>query len=331
MRSRPVLLILLAFVPATQAQDASTMAAQQAAQNAQLATQQAQGAVRLAQQANEQAARDAQQANQQAVRDAQQASDNARLAANLVARPKFSVKPGTYSSAFQVKIHDSTRGAVIYYTTDGWTPTESSPRYTGPITIDRTTTLQAIAVARHCDRSRLATAVYTLNSVTPTLAPSHAAASVQIPASSSHGSEAKLVLTQGTAIPLLFASDITSKTADIGDKIALTLAEDIKSGDVILVAKGTHAVGFVTQADKAGPLGVPGEVFFRVDSLQTKNLAIKLNGSAAKEGHDKYGTAGALMFPLPLGFLEPGQEAEIKQGTPFIAYVATDTVLTSPN
>src|ERR1019366_6431068 len=74
---------------------------------------------------------------------AQQTSSCYRCGA---AAPKFSVKPGAYSAAVTLKIKDSTREAVIYYTTDGWTPTVASTRYMGPITIDSTTTLQAIAI-----------------------------------------------------------------------------------------------------------------------------------------------------------------------------------------
>jgi hypothetical protein len=56
---------------------------------------------------------------------------------------------------------------------------------------------------------------------------------------------------------------------------------------------------------------------------------IKLRGSAAKEGHDN--TAGLLMLAVPVGLLEHGEEAEIKQGTPFTAYVDADTILALKN
>ena len=132
----------------------------QAAQAAQMAQQ-------AAQQANDQMMQAAQQANQQAMQNAQQAAQTSCYRCGAAA-PKFSVKPGAYSRAVTLKIKDSTRGAVIYYTTDGWTPTAASTRYMGPITIDSTTTLQAIAISPYGGRSRVVTAVYTLNGVPPT-------------------------------------------------------------------------------------------------------------------------------------------------------------------
>jgi hypothetical protein len=61
--------------------------------------------------------------------------------------PRLSKKAGNYSSAITVRLKDRTHGAAIYYSTDGWNPTRSAERYTGPITIDATTTLEAIAIA----------------------------------------------------------------------------------------------------------------------------------------------------------------------------------------
>jgi len=49
---------------------------------------------------------------------------------------------------------------MIYYTTDGATPTTSSRRYTSPILILLTTTIKAIAVADGWSQSRAASAQY---------------------------------------------------------------------------------------------------------------------------------------------------------------------------
>jgi hypothetical protein len=311
----PVLLPLALSAALVQAQDPGTLAAQQAAQ---IANQQAMIA-------NQQAMQATQRANDAAMRASQQAAQNAQTIClhTVTARPKLSVKPGAYTSALQVKIRDASRGAVIYYTTDGWTPTVASARYTGPITIESTTTLRAIAIAPHAARSRVAAGTYSLNAATPHT--TTAGSSVQLASAESTG---KVVLPRGMVVPLVFASDLNSKTADVGDKITLTLAEDIKAGDMILVRKGAPAVGRITETDKSRAAGTPGEIIFEVESLDSDGTVIKLHGSAAKEGQDKYGTAAALMLPIgPWGLLEHGEEAVIKPGTPFTAYVDSDTVL----
>ncbi len=305
-------------------------------QAAQQAIQQTQIAAQAAQQANDQMMQAAQQANQTMMQNAQQAAQTpARCYRCAAAKPKFSVKPGAYSAAVTLKIKDSTRGAVIYYTTDGWTPTAASTRYIGPITIDATTTLQAIAISPYGGRSRVATAVYTLNGVPPTapVAPPVAAAPNAISNCAASSVPAKLLLARGTPVPFVVASDVNSKTADVGDKIPLTLAEDLKVGDLIVVKKGTPAVATVTEVDKTGMGGAPGEVFFQVDSLQAGNVLIKLHGTAAKEGQDKVGKAMGLMFVpvVPVGLFVHGKDAEINQGASFTAFVDADTLLSPAN
>ena len=78
------------------------------------------------------------------------------------ATPVFSPAGGTYSSAQTVSITSATSGAAIYYTADGSTPTTSSARYTGPMTISSSMTLKAIAVKDGVSSS-VATAAYVIN------------------------------------------------------------------------------------------------------------------------------------------------------------------------
>src|ERR1019366_1776439 len=196
MRPYVTLLSLTLWVCTAWAQDPGMMAAQ------------------AAQQANDQMMQAVQTAALSAQMAQQQAIQNTTTCCCGAGTPKFSVKPGAYSAAVTLRIRDSTRGAVIYYTTDGWTPTAASTRYTGPITIDSTTSLQAIAISPRGGRSRVATAVYTLNGVPPTapVAQTVLAAPNSAPNSAAEFSAAaKLLLARGTAVPFVFASDVSSK------------------------------------------------------------------------------------------------------------------------
>jgi len=322
------LLLVFSFTQrSAQAQDPGIAAAQQATQ---MATQ-------AAQQANDQMMQAAQQANQAAMQNAQQAASSfPECYRCFAAKPKFSVKTGAYSAPVTLKMKDSTRGEVIYYTTDGWTPTAASARYMGPITIDATTTLQAVAISPYGGRSRVASAVYTLNGVPATARvapPSMAAPSVASNPTEASSSAGKILLARGTAVPFVFASDVSSKTAEVGDKILLNLAEDLKVGDVVVAKKGAPAVAIITEVDKKGMGGMPGEVAFQVDSLEADNIVIHLGGGAAKEGQDKVGKAIGLMFVpvVPAGIFVHGKDAEIKQGALSTAFVDADTLVAPAN
>jgi len=326
MRAYFTLLPLTLLTCAVWAQDPGMLAAQQAMQQTQLAAQ-------AAQQASDQAMHDAQQANQ-AMQNAQQQATQTAWPCNwcAAAMPKFSMKPGNYSGPITVKIKDSTRGAVIYYTTDGWTPTAASTRYTGPIALDSTTTLQAIAISPYGVRSRVANAVYTLKGAAAT--PSMAETTAAVPNSAVPPSaQEKLLLARDTAVPLMFVSSVSSKTAEVGDKISLTLAEDLKAGNVVVVKKGAPLVASVIEVDRPGMAGAPGDIFFQVDSLRAGDTVVRLRGGAAKEGQDKVGRAiGLMIVPgVPAGLFVHGKEAEIKPGAVFTAFVDADVLLPPAN
>jgi YD repeat-containing protein len=95
----------------------------------------------------------------------------------MAATPAFSPAAGTYVSPQTVVISDSTSGATIYYTTDGSTPTSSSPMMNGPLTVNSTETIKAMATASGYSQSLVATASYAIgttpvvNSISPTSGP----------------------------------------------------------------------------------------------------------------------------------------------------------------
>jgi N-acetylneuraminic acid mutarotase len=82
--------------------------------------------------------------------------------ASVTATPTFSIPGGNYTAPQTVALSDATPGAVIYYTTDGTTPTSASTVYADPIVVLETETVTVIALAPAYTNSAVATAQYTL-------------------------------------------------------------------------------------------------------------------------------------------------------------------------
>lgn len=77
----------------------------------------------------------------------------------------------TFKDSLRIWLMAPTPDAEMYYTLNGNLPTTRSDKYTGPILIDTTSTLQAIAVQTGFDNSRLLVATYTLVPETPVISP----------------------------------------------------------------------------------------------------------------------------------------------------------------
>ena len=116
-----------------------------------------------------------------------------------VAAPTFSPATGTtLTSGQMVTIADSDPKATIYYTVDGSTPSASSTKYTAPIALHASATVEAIAIDTNVN-STVASAVYTVP--------------VSIPAPT---------FSPATGTPLTAGSDVTLADGDANATIYYT-------------------------------------------------------------------------------------------------------------
>lgn len=217
-----------------------------------------------------------------------------------VGKPKFSVEAGKVTAGTQVKIHTDTHYATLYYTTNGWTPTTQSARYTGPLTINKTTHLQVMAVGPNFMRSQVEQIDYVVEGSKD----DEPESTVVVPADG--------MLKTGTPMRLVFGGkEISSETVTLGDPITVLLDEDIKQGDEVLASKGTPVHAVLTNADAQGS-GAPGDLVFEVRSMEIKGTRVPLFGGETMEGKGSGMTS---------------KNVTIKPGMTFIAFVGADTSL----
>lgn len=78
--------------------------------------------------------------------------------------PMFSSSAGTYNTIQTITFSDAANGTVVYFTTDGTSPTTNSTIFSAPVMVSTNQTVRAIATASGCLPSDIASASYTITS-----------------------------------------------------------------------------------------------------------------------------------------------------------------------
>ncbi|MDR3723344.1 MAG: DUF1906 domain-containing protein [Terracidiphilus sp.] len=188
----------------------------------------------------------------------------------IAATPTFSPAAGTYTLPQTVTISTTTPSAVIYYTTDGTTPTTASAVYSAPVLVAATETLQAIASASGYDPSSVASAKYSI-----------------VPAT------------------LAFTTSPSALTIVLGQSGASTITitpSGLYSGTLSFTCTGLPSFASCSFS--------PSTVTYSASSAtQATTVTVSTNANYAQAGNRRPSIAWALLFPFLLAPLAFGRKA----------------------
>ena len=211
------------------------------------------------------------------------------------------LNPGgqSFSGTVVVTITDSTPGASIYYTTNGSTPTTASTKYSGPITVSATQTINAIASAAGFVQSTVSSETYNLltQAIAPTFSPvAGSFSTAQSVTLSSDTPGATIYYTTDGSTPVPGAGSTKLYTAAIGVastqtiKAVATLAgltiSPVASATYTIVVGGT-GINFV-------------DGFSSSQSVMTFNGTTGLNDTRLQLTNGGFNQAGSAWFNTPV-------------------------------
>jgi len=227
--------------------------------------------------------------------------------------PMFLPSPRELPSGTPVILSSPSPNAVIYYTTDGWTPTESSAQYRDPIVITANMRVQAFAEEPGKAPSPIVAASYTVNGP-----------AVPLPVDASVSGS---TVTKGTQIRLQTGNRVTSETANVGDQFYLLLDQNLVVNGNVVARRGVSVEAKVTSVQHAGQNGKSGVIVFTLMGLSAHGVTIPLAGSytlVAPDIGSQLNHISDTSFVHIAGPLPPGNEAKIEPGMMLTASVAAD-------
>lgn len=147
---------------------------------------------------------------------------------------------------------------------------------------------------------------------------------------------APFVLQDGTPVKLRLSQTISSADAHVNDRVEFEVLEDVSVDNVVLVPKGSSALGTVTEAVPKRRMARGGKLEIVLDSVRMvdgEKVALRAVKDAKGGGHTGAMTigivAGALVFlpAAPLFLLMHGKDITIPKGTDVPSFVNGDTKL----
>jgi hypothetical protein len=141
------------------------------------------------------------------------------------------------------------------------------------------------------------------------------------------------VLRAGTEVPLRMEQSLDSndKTVREGNQIRMSVASDVRLGNLVVIPAGSPATGEVTDVRHKGMWGKSGRIVGRVLNVRVGDRLIRLTGSFDDKGVT--GTAGVVgaVVLLPIaGFFMTGTSAKIPAGGGVKAFLDEDLTIAAP-
>jgi hypothetical protein len=164
---------------------------------------------------------------------------------SVTSRPTFTPAAGVYNLPQSVTLYTPSADSAIYYTTNGTTPTTSSPVYTMPIVVSANTTITAFAIASGRAMSEVMSATYTID-------PLPAAPPTFSPAAGTYSTSKEVSLADSTSGAVIYytldGSTPTASSTKYKDSLTVPSTETVKAIAVApnylnsAVAAGTYTI-----------------------------------------------------------------------------------------
>ena len=137
-----------------------------------------------------------------------------------------------------------------------------------------------------------------------------------------------VVVPEGTDFSIATVDEITSKTANKDDVVAMRVEEPVVIGNQVVIPKGAFVRASVADVKRAGHFGHAGTLSLKIESTTAVDgQKIPLRASKASAGDSHMGTTVALTVLFgPLGLLKHGNDVKYPAGTKVTVY--TDQQLT---
>ncbi|MEO8453864.1 MAG: hypothetical protein ABI454_01780 [Sphingomicrobium sp.] len=141
------------------------------------------------------------------------------------------------------------------------------------------------------------------------------------------------VLRAGTEVPMRLEEGLDSndKTLREGQQFRMTVASDVRLGNVVVIPAGSLGTGEITDIRRKGMWGKSGRINGRVLSVRVGDRLIRLTGNFDDKGVT--GTAGvvaAIAFVPIAGFFMTGTSAKLPAGGGVRAFLDEDLTIAVP-
>ncbi|HTU12794.1 MAG TPA: hypothetical protein VMG08_18030 [Allosphingosinicella sp.] len=163
---------------------------------------------------------------------------------------------------------------------------------------------------------------------TPAAAEVQTASAAQVPAASA--ALTALTLAAGTPITLAVAREANSSTHRAGDTIELTVLNDVRIGDTIVIPRGTPAVGEITWRTGKGAFGKSGKLEFSLRHINLGGQHIPVTGDYRQEGEGNTVATGVGIIAVGVfaGFIT-GKRARLPVGRELMSQLAQPVEFTA--